>query len=151
MTDAILTYGPTLARAMDYDQAAAHIAAIDDDRGEGVIGVVVARSHVPGISNIECAVDRLPPDRAIIALATAATRLAKIHGKALGPAQVLDKVDAQVLRASAERLVDFCRASQIIACGVPRYDATREACVGEIMMALACASVTPALILKAPQ
>lgn len=143
--ETILTYGPTLARPMPYEHAAALIGDIIETHAEGGVEVVVTRSHVPGIANVECAIFDLSPDRAIQALAIAARQIAKMHGKGREPAAVIDLNDELALRATADHLVDLCRASGFSADSeliTRSFDQTREMCVIQVMAALAVAHST---------
>lgn len=144
---ALVTYGPTLARPMSADYQRDLLANIDPARGRGAVHVFVTSTYAPDLLNVETLIDDLQPRRAIVALATAARRLAQLYGGAREPSAILSEPDAQDVRTKAEDLVDLCRASRVnIKQGellTRGFDLTREEAVNAVMVALALASVTP--------
>lgn len=142
----LVTYGRTLARKMSSGQAAELLSNMDQGLERGKVHVIVTATSIPDLRNVECLMDDLDADQAIVALAVAARRLAQLHGRAPEPAAVVALDDAQSIRTKAEDIVDTCRSSRLEHQNeqllTRSFDRSREACVRTVMVALATAAIT---------
>lgn len=144
----IITVGPTLSRGvtlsrpMSYRDRISLMEEIPIEFREGVIGIMLTRSHVPGISNVEAAPsDILPPDRVQQILAIVSAELARMNGGSVLPTITIGLDDELTLHSEAERLVDLIRSSSFTARnGVRDFDMTREGAVREVMMSIVMAA-----------
>ncbi len=140
----IFTIGPTLARKMSRNAAAAYVNKIPLDRSVGVVGIATSRSHVPPAINVDCVIDTMSPDHAILAMRVAISALLKGYGEPDDPLIMLAPIDLDGIRSIAEHLVAHCRSSRIDdEAGRYMFDVPLESAVQAVMQALAALSITP--------
>lgn len=103
----IVTYGPTLARVLDRDEARRYFAGIDSAKVHGIVHVIVAKSHIPGQVNVECWLETITPGAALVALQIADERLHAIHDLPTGRVKItaVPELRADSLRRIAADLV----------------------------------------------
>lgn len=138
--DTLLCHGPSLSRRMAETQIRDMIRGTPPDMIEGYAAIIIRQSPVPAVSNVECLLEDLPPERALEALRIAELQLAKVHGLAGPVSPVLTPIQATKIRERAEHIVDMARASRIRGTGLGAalvgFDYAREAMVRIIMQEL---------------
>lgn len=144
----VISYGTTLARKLNDVQTMTMLSRVPAERVVGSVHVAVCYSHVPNVLNVECWMDGMGPATSIVGLQVAEKRLRTLHQ--MGPErlqfQAVDLYDAEALRRTAERLVDYCRAGRMNPGGQVTFDQPRENCVRVAMAELARAATAPAAL-----
>lgn len=141
----IVSFGPTLARPMGWNDAMAVMGAVCDANQYSALVVTLSHSRDPMVQNVDCAIDdNITPQAASSALLTASRQIAKLYGDGGEPVVVKDVDRVEALRRLAEDLVDFarsCRVSRPDGLLVRSFDHPRQHCVDEVLAALLVARV----------